>query len=191
MDKLPNIFFVGKAGAGKTYLSNYLIEKYGYIHSKMANSVYMLAEKYLGMSPTKKDRKLLQYLGTDVGRNKIHPDIWVNRFLLDTLIVEETAKYLYNKDVKFVSDDVRFFNEFSALAGQGWVGIYLDVSDEIRIKRLEGRDGDACIDRLNHESETALDVFKDQLIKVDVSGSLEQSYENLEQTLEYIRKEKK
>ena len=28
-----------------------------------------------------------------------------------------------------------------------------------------------------------------ELIKVEVSGTLEQSYENLEQTLEYIRRE--
>ncbi len=186
-----NIYLVGGAGAGKTYLANYLIDKYGYNRAKMANSVYMIAEKYLGMNPDKKDRNLLQFLGTDVGRDKVDANIWVERFCDDVFIAQETAKNLYNKDLKFVSDDIRFPNEHDILKKDGWIGIYLDVPDEIRIKRLEGRDGDACVDKLQHVSETALDEFKDELIKVDVSGSLEQSYENLEQTLEYIRKEVK
>ena len=187
MNSLPNLYLTGKAGSGKTYLANYLIEKYNYNRAKMANSVYMIAEKYLGM--TKKDRNLLQYLGTDIGRNGIDQSIWVNRFVDDVWIAQETAKKLYNKELKFVSDDIRFENEHLVLQESGWIGLYLDVSDELRIKRLEGRDGDACVDKLQHVSETALDDFKDELIKVDVSGTLEQSYENLEQTLEFIRKE--
>ena len=185
----PNIYIVGKAGAGKTYLANYLIEKYQYSRAKMANSVYMIAEKYLGMNPEKKDRNLLQYLGTDIGRNGIDSDIWVNRFVDDVWIAQETSKGLYDKQLLFVSDDIRFPNEHEVLKEAGWIGIYLKVSDELRIKRLTRRDGDACVDKLQHASETALESFKDELIKVDVSGTLEQSYENLEQTLEYIRRE--
>ena len=184
----PNIYMVGKAGAGKTYMANYLIKKYNYSRAKMANSVYMIAEKYLGMNPEKKDRDLLQFLGTDVGRELIEQDIWVNRFVDDVWIAKETAKGLYNKDLKFVSDDIRFPNEHKALKEAGWVGIYLNVSDEIRVERLTKRDGDACINKLEHASETALEGFKDKLIQIDVSGSLEQSYENLEQTLEHIRR---
>ena len=155
----------------------------------MANSVYMIAEKYFGMSPEKKDRNLLQYLGTDVGRKQVASDIWVERFCDDVWIAQETSKGLHNKELRFVSDDIRFPNEHEVLKEAGWVGIYLEVPDELRIKRLEGRDGDACVDKLQHASETALDGFKDELIKVDVSGTLEQSYENLEQTLEYVRRE--
>lgn len=182
----PNIYFVGKAGAGKTKCSELLIEKFDYTPSKMALSVYSISEFYLGMK--KKDRQLLQFLGTDVARDMIDENIWVSRFLEDTWIAKETAKKLYNKNLKFVSDDVRFPNEHKALKQEGWVGIYLDVSDEVRASRLKDRDGDACLDRLNHRSETSIDLFKDELVKVDVSGSLEQSFENLEQTLEYIRR---
>ena len=190
MNKLPNLYLTGRAGSGKTFLANYLIKNYQFTHAKMANSVYMIAEKYLGMNPEKKDRNLLQYLGTDVGRKKIDENIWVNRFLDDVWIAKETSKDLYNKELKFISDDCRFPNENLAFKDHGWIGLYLDVSDEVRVKRLEGRDGDACVDKLEHESETALDSFKDELIKVDVSGTLEQSYQNLEEVLEYIRKEK-
>ncbi len=183
----PNIYLVGGGGAGKTFLANYLIKKYGYCHGKVANNVYMIAEKYLGM--TKKDRVILQHLGTDVGRRKIDENMWINRFVDDIWIAQETSKDLYQKELKFVVDDCRFKNEHLTFKEHGWIGLYLDVSDEIRIKRLEGRDGNAQESTLNHESETALNEFKDELIKIDVSGSLEQSYENLEQTLEYIRKE--
>lgn len=184
----PNMYIVGKAGAGKTYLANYLIEKYGYTRAKMANSVYMIAEKYLGMNPDKKDRNLLQFLGTDIGRNGVDQDIWVKRFVDDIWIAQETSKGLHNKELRFVSDDIRFPNEHEVLKEAGWMGIYLNVSDDIRIERLTRRDGDACVDKLEHVSETALDGFKDDLIQIDVSGSLEQSYENLEQTLEHIRR---
>jgi len=184
----PNFYIVGKAGAGKTFMANYLIEKYNYSRAKMANSVYMIAEKYLDMNPEKKDRDLLQFLGTDVGRELVDTDIWVKRFVDDVWIAQETSKGLYNKELKFVSDDIRFPNEHEVLKEAGWIGFYLDVSDEIRVKRLEGRDGDACVDKLQHASETALEGFKDELIKIDVSGTLEQSYQNLEETLEYVRR---
>lgn len=184
----PNIYMVGKAGAGKTYMANYLIEKYNYSRAKMANSVYMIAIKYFGMDENKKDRNLLQFLGTDVGRELINKDIWVERFVDDVWIAQETSKGLYNKELKFVSDDIRFPNEHETLKEAGWVGIYLNVSDDVRVERLTRRDGDACVNKLEHASETALDGFKDELIQIDVSGSLEQSYENLEQTLEHIRR---
>jgi len=185
----PNLYFVGKGGAGKTHLCNYLIKRYNYVQAKMANSVYMLAIKYLGMNENKKDRHLLQYLGTDVARDRISQDIWVNRFIDDVWIAQQTARDLYQKELVFCSDDVRFENEHQALKGAGWIGIYLDVPDELRISRLERRDGDAQVNHLEHRSETEIDKFKDELIKVDVSGSLEQSYQNLEETVEHIRKE--
>lgn len=186
-----NIYLVGGAGAGKTFLGQYLIKHFDYIQAKVANPVYAIAINYLGMSPDpeKKDRPLLQYVGTEIGRKQVDNDIWVHRFTDDIWIAQQTAKDLYNKELKFVSDDVRFKNEHLAFKEAGWVGIYLDVSPEIRLARLKGRDGDAQEGSLDHESETALNEFKDELIQVDASGTLEQSYENLEQTLEYIRKE--
>lgn len=182
-----NIYFSGKAGTGKTKLCEYLVKKYNYIQAKMAYPIYAICENYLGMKT--KQRLPLQHAGTEVGRGKISEDIWVNRFTEDIWIAQETSRDLYNKEIHFCSDDTRFRNEHEALKEAGWVGIYLDSPEDIRIQRLEARDGDASVENLNHISELSIDEFKDELIKVDTSGSLEQAYENLEQTLEYIRRE--
>jgi len=83
---LPNIYFVGKAGCGKTYSAKFMIEKYGYGVAKFAYPVYMIAEKYFGMK--EKDRKLLQVIGTDAARDQIDSEIWVNRFWEDMQIIK-------------------------------------------------------------------------------------------------------
>ena len=181
MKDIKGVYFVGKAGAGKTYSANYLIEIYDFIQSKFAFPVYGIAHDYFKMEG--KDRKLLQFLGTDIGRDQINQNIWVDRFKEDIQIVTETFRNLYNKGVKFVSDDVRFSNEHEILKSMGWIGLYLDVTDEERIRRLTGRDGDAQLTTLNHSSETSIDLFKDDLIKVDANGPLEKTYQNVTNAL--------
>jgi len=174
---MKNIYFVGKAGAGKTYACNYLKEKYNYKQAKFAYPVYGIARDYFEMK--NKDRKLLQTIGTDIAREKIHQDIWIDRFRQDIFIVEATSMQMGFDLPQFVSDDCRFENEHKLLKSMGWVGIYLDVTDDIRIKRLGNRDGNAQIETLNHSSETSLDNFKNDLIKIDSSGTLQQTYNQL------------
>ena len=181
VNELPSVYFVGKAGAGKTYSANYLKEKYYYVQSKFAYPVYNLAYNYFDMKG--KDRKLLQFIGTDVGRTSIRDSIWVDRFKEDMKIVQETYNRLFNKHIHFVSDDVRFPNEHQALKDMGWLGIFLDTPDDIRVRRLTGRDGDAQVNTLNHCSETSIDIFKHELIQVDSSGSLDETYANIEEVL--------
>lgn len=174
---LPNIYFVSGAGAGKSYACKYLIDNYQYIQSKFANSVYMLANSYFNMQG--KDRKLLQIIGTEVGRNTLGENIWIDRFEQDIKIVTLAAQRM-NKTVSFVSDDCRFPNEHEMLKKMGWVGVYLNVPKEIRIQRLIGRDGTAQEETLNHISEIAHEAFKDELYSLDASGTLEQTYQNIE-----------
>jgi len=183
--KITGIYFCGKAGVGKSYSAAYVQKKYGLVTAKFAYPVYMLAEKYFNM--TTKDRHLLQYIGTDVGRTLIDPNIWVNRFVEDIKIVSKTAKDL-GRSVQFVSDDVRFSNEHHALRNMGWLGFHLYAPEEIRIQRLGARDGSAQTNTLNHASETALDEFAGSLIQIDASGSLENMYEQIDEFVQpYIK----
>lgn len=188
-EKLPNLYFVGKAGVGKSYNAKFVIEKYGYQVAKFAYPVYMIAEKYFNMK--NKDRKLLQVIGTDAGRDQINSEIWVKRFEEDMKIVKMTTKILNKSIPKFVMDDCRFPNEHQILKEFGFVGIYIDVPDKIRYSRLAVRDGTVQENTLNHKSEILIDSFKDELIKLDGSGTLEQSYKKLNELLRSLTQRKK
>jgi len=182
---LPNIFFSGFAGSGKSFLVEYLKKHYGAIQAKFAFPVYGIAKDWFNMQG--KDRTLLQLIGTDVARNLINSEIWVDRFKEDIKIVEYIYKQKYNRLPFFTSDDCRFKNEKDALTDLGWIGIWLDVPYEIRKQRLIGRDGTAQEETLNHISESGMNEFKNELIQLDASGTLEKMYQNLEETLFHIQ----
>jgi len=175
---MKNIYFVGKAGAGKTYSANYIKEKYGYKTAKFAYPIYDIARNYFNM--TTKNRKLLQIIGTDAGRRNIDSNIWINRMVEDLRIVSMVEDIYNYPKTYYVSDDVRFKNEHESLKKAGWVGLYLNVPEDMRIKRLIGRDGNAQIETLGHESEKEIDSFTNELIKIDSTGSLQDLYNNID-----------
>lgn len=181
---MRNIYFVGKAGSGKSTYSNYLIKKYNYKLAKFAYPVYHLAEDYFGM--TKKDRKLLQTIGTDIVRTKIRESYWIDLFKETIYIIEETAKRLGKELPNFVLDDCRFENEHKQLTDMGWIGIYLNTNKETRIDRLTGRDGDAQIKTLNHKTETSIDKFKEELIQFNSNIPLEIAQKRLSSLVKFI-----
>ncbi len=178
---MKNIYLCGKAGVGKTFACNYIISKYGMVNARVSAPMYDLAYRYFGMK--EKDRKLLQVLGTDVARKLISYDIWIERLIEDLYIVEKTREFMGMPKINFIADDCRFLNEHNEFARHDWLGIFLYASDEIRIKRLIGRDGDAKIELLNHETESSVDEFKDQLIQVDASGTLNEMYSNIDKVI--------
>ncbi len=125
-------------------------------------------------------RLLMQVVGTEAGRDFIHPDIWVNSTFGDYDGVEKRA-----------NTDCRFWNEFRKIKSfngivfrlvrvkslQEWVNTFeldefIDVYDNPKIKDFEftkmindienfstvnDPDFIKIKDRLNHESETGLD----------------------------------
>jgi len=95
-----------------------------------------LGEEWDGLTP----RKLLQLLGTEAGREIIHPNIWVNALFAD-----------YSKDSNWIITDVRFPNEAKAIKDKG--GIL------IRINRPQYLDNGLVIRKNEHLSETSLDDY--------------------------------
>jgi hypothetical protein len=100
-------------------------------------------------------RLLLQLLGTEAGRQIIHPNIWVNALFADY------KKIAYNWDCdgnttvegypNWIITDVRFPNEAKAIKDRG--GIL------IRINRPQYLDNGLVIRKDEHLSETALDDY--------------------------------
>ena len=62
--------------------------------------------------------KLYQIIGTDMFRDMVHPDVWVD-YLVRKLVLMKTLDYSYKT---IVIDDVRFQNEVDWIkANNGWV----------------------------------------------------------------------
>lgn len=140
-------------------------------------------------------RLLLQLLGTECGRNIIHPNIWVNATMAD-----------YTEHSNWIISDVRFPNEVKAIKDRGGISIRVNrdteylkclkdpvyfIENYIRInkeEKLELKELDKefirkhCKPMNEHESEIALDNAEfDYTIEND--GTIEDLIEKVKQIL--------
>jgi len=129
-------------------------EVYDYIKEK---EFYWLEH----LKPTKETmtpRKILQLLGTEGGRDVIHPNIWVNATLGD----------LTDKD-QIIITDARFPNEV--------VGIKRKKGIVVKIIRP------SVVSTSNHPSETSLNNYKDWDYTIINDSTLEELEEKVEKML--------
>jgi hypothetical protein len=112
-----------------------------------------LGEEWDGLTP----RKILQLLGTEAGREIIHPNIWVNSLFAD-----------YTTDSNWIITDVRFPNEAQAIKDRGGI--------VVRIERPGGEShcGGA------HASETALDDYDFDIV-INNDGTIEELIDKVKQ----------
>ena len=146
-------------------------------------------------------RELLQLLGTETGRDIIHPDIWVNALFADYKAEEEIGLYdggdldgqeAYRVDKSnWIITDVRFPNEAQAIKDRG--GIVIRVNRDKQCGSCESTftKGSECpncgsgnwvhgkID-FTHPSETALDDYEFDHV-IDNNGSIEELVEKVKQ----------
>ena len=100
-------------------------------------------------------RKLLQLLGTECGRQIIHPNIWVNSLFAD-----------YKKDSNWIITDVRFTNEAQAIKNKG--GIIIRINRPLY--RLDDQ----------HPSETALDNYNFDYV-IENEGNIDELVQKIKQ----------
>lgn len=116
----------------------------------------------INQSKPKNYREILQYWGTHV-RRKQKDSYWIEK--LGQRIEELDLKYKKEKErLIFVVSDARFINELDYCADilQAYM-MYLDVPDDVRMKRLKKRDGfEPKKNVKNHVSETELVLWADQ-----------------------------
>jgi hypothetical protein len=106
-------------------------------------------------------RLLLQLIGTDCGRNIVHPNIWINSAL---------NAYDAVKD-NWLITDTRFVNEATA--------IHNKHKDNILIRVNSNR----CNSYDLHESETALDHYTEFDYVIDNNGTIDELIQKVKEIL--------
>lgn len=168
--KVDVVLASGKKGSGKTSLMDAFIKTVKSKHSDwavvnmiFAHTIYEMHDAVREIAVEKgleipehskvKDRKLLQFLGTNWGREEFGENVWVNCLKADLpAVIRKHAKGGYNRLTIFISD-TRFENEFDAFPEA--LRLRLDCPEEIRKARADAW-GDS-----NHPSELGLDNFAD------------------------------
>jgi hypothetical protein len=129
------IGLLGKAGSGKTTVANWLRDSYGAQKfsyaaplKEMARRIYGLSDAQLFGTQEEKEtidprhgksaRQLLQFLGTDVCRDVLGADVWVN-----------AAMSSLRNGITWVCDDLRFPNEAIVIQKRGGVVVKLICPD--------------------------------------------------------------
>jgi hypothetical protein len=118
------VALAGYAGVGKDACADFLAKKYGFFHVKFADQIKAMVGGLLGVparrfedrdwkeSPIdwlgRSPRELLQTLGTEWGREMVHPDIWVRATI-------RRINYM----TRVVISDCRFDNEAAAVKAAG------------------------------------------------------------------------
>lgn len=150
-------------------------------------------------------RKLFQLVGTEGGRDIIHPDVWVNA-TLNSYVVNDEGQL-----PSWVISDLRFENEYQAIKALGgitirmvryktfseWLDTYsitiVDMDDyenvgmsDIEflefINEYDSELHDDIKDMLNHESEISLDNAEHDYV-IHNSGTLVELVENIREIL--------
>lgn len=182
------IAFKGKAKTGKTTAGAYLVNRFGYQRMRFADKLKNML-RALGLTGREVDgdlkespcdilggqtpRHAMITLGTEWGRDMIHPNIWVNAIERDMIVMRAEGIN------KFVIDDLRFLNEANYINS-------LRERDNYRVMIVElvGRKGTGS----THISETEMDNIKSDVTISNV-GTMQLFHESLEVLMDIYFKE--
>lgn len=138
-------------------------------------------------------RSLMQLLGTEAGREIIHPNIWVNALFAEYTPQDKSAfidaldimpKYEYPK---WIIPDTRFPNEAKAIRDRG--GILIRINRPIKKRQKGSTDANARLHLKNaHPSETALDNWEDWDYIIENDGTLEDLLEKVKEIYSNLTK---
>lgn len=120
---MVNFAFGCEARVGKDTAAEYLIKKYGGVRMSFAQPIYDIlayAQEMCGFEK-EKDRKFLQWVGTDWARDK-DPNIWL-KLVLQKIEVHNSMISEQNINNSIYITDTRFSNEISALKKKDFITI--------------------------------------------------------------------
>jgi len=140
-------------------------------------------------------RQALQWIGTDLFRDKFHPDTWCNALFADYKINYTSAETPKKSGVftvpNWIITDTRFPNEVEAVKKRGGLNIRMERSKLNRnrfgpiLKIEEGVTQQMTMVDFSeeHESETALDSYTGWDEVIDNNGSIEDLIEKIKQII--------
>ncbi|HMP28698.1 MAG TPA: hypothetical protein PKD85_03810 [Saprospiraceae bacterium] len=164
------IAFGFEARVGKDTAVDYLIKTYGGKRLSFAQPLYDIqtyAQNICGL-PKEKDRKFLQIVGTEWGRDK-DPNIWVN------IVLKQIAETPSNENI-FISD-LRFPNELEALKKAGFITVLITRTEKKRLVEFIKDAGGS----LKHASETSLKGYEKEFnYHIKNHGSLEEFLQQID-----------
>jgi len=195
MTVIPRLIAIrGKAGAGKDTVADYLVEKYGYQKMSFAHPLKRIVAILTGwrydfvngatpeyrrlretlIHPVYKMtcRQLLQFVGTELFRDQLHPEVWVQ-------CLRQDIEALFNEDPEalVIVTDCRFPNEAEMLLKLG--GRMLHIQRPMAASCLLGETS-------QHSSEKDFNTSNEQIIHNN--GTLDQLYETVRTTLAKVSK---
>jgi len=177
------IGFTGKAGAGKSTASNYLVEKYGFVKVNFKDALVremkenlpdvlqeltLIHDGELGdldfLFNTKPPimRALMQNYGTEI-RRKDNSEYWINKW-------SDSVIELLRQGKSIVVDDVRFLNEAAAVKSPS--------GKLIRILR------DDVVSKSTHQSEVEQDLIEVDYTIYGKKGEHETLYRSLDKIID-------
>lgn len=164
---IMKIAFSGSMGVGKDTAVDYLINKYGGQRIAFSDPLYDImyySQKRCGFRQ-EKDRKFLQWIGTEWGRS-IDENVWIRLAINRVNDLNTNNVYI---------TDVRFPNEFQAVKENGFICIKI-TRDKVNKERVGNG---SC----NHESEQSLSDINDWDAIVHNNDTVADFYKRLEQTI--------
>ncbi len=144
-------------------------------------------------------RLLLQLLGTECGRDILHPNCWINALFADYKDVYigdwGQGNHMYEKP-NWIITDTRFENEYLAIVAQKGITIKVERNTELRYSDLwkqfqesEYDEWDSWLKSVNkfdtvyHPSETGLDHITEWDYVIENNGTVEELIEKVRMIL--------
>ena len=165
------ILLIGKAGAGKDTVADYLAAGYGFIGLSFAAKLKEIAkEMFPGLWVTDR-RAMLQALGMKF--REIEEGVWVDYVVRQVDGIDRA-----------VITDCRYENEYHRCKEEGFIAVKIGCGDDIRAERLFKRDG-------RHMTPAELSHISEQLVVpfdyyLDNNGDEEFLHKQIDEMLERI-----